>query len=368
MKNVIWILALSLVMAGCKGKGNQEESSAAFKTLIITKSNLQLSQDYPASIEGRQSIKIIPRIEGYLQNVHIKEGQRVKRGQTLFTIDQTPYRAEVTAAEANVAVAEANVAEAQLNYDSRQRLHNKDIVSDYELQSASARLKMAQAGLQQSKAQLETARNNLSYTVLKSPSDGIVGSLPYRVGDYVSPSMQRGLTYIADNSEMYVYFSLTERDAMNRMQEQGSFDKVVTAFPLVSLQLSNGEIYPLKGKVESISGIVESNTGALSARAVFTNPDGVLLSGSTGRLIVTEEHEQSIVIPQTATYEILNKIYVYKVVHGLAQSAIIEVAPTSDGLNYVVTRGLNEGDVIVAEGAGYVREGMKIDINKQAEQ
>ena len=131
MKNVIWILALSLVMAGCKGKGNQEESSAAFKTLIITKSNLQLSQDYPASIEGRQSIKIIPRIGGYLQNVHIKEGQRVKCGQTLFTIDQTPYRAEVTAAEANVAVAEANVAEAQLNYDSRTRLHNKDIVSDY---------------------------------------------------------------------------------------------------------------------------------------------------------------------------------------------------------------------------------------------
>lgn len=368
MKNVIWILALSFVMAGCKGKGNQEESGAAFKTLIVSRSNLQLSQDYPASIEGRQSIRIIPRIEGYLQNVHIKEGQRVKRGQTLFTIDQAPYRAEVTAAEANVAVAEANVAEAQLNYDSRQRLHNKDIVSDYELQSASARLKMAQAGLLQSKARLETARNNLSYTVLKSPSDGIVGSLPYRAGDYVSPSMQGELTYIADNSEMYVYFSLTERNVMNRMQEQGSFDKVVTAFPLVSLQLSNGEIYPLKGKVESISGIVEGNTGALSARAVFTNPDGVLLSGSTGRLVVTEEHEQSIVIPQTATYEILNKIYVYKVVHGLAQSAIIEVAPTSDGLNYVVTRGLSEGDVIVAEGAGYVREGMEIDINKQAEQ
>lgn len=152
----------------------------------------------------------------------------------MFTIDQTPYRAEVTAAEVNVAVAEANVAEAQLNYDSRQRLHNKDIVSDYDLQSASARLKMAQAGLLQSKAQLETAWNNLSYTVLKSPSDGIVGTLPYRVGDYVSPSMQGELTRIADNSEIYVYFSLTERDVMNRMQEQGSFDKVVTDFPPVS--------------------------------------------------------------------------------------------------------------------------------------
>ncbi len=368
MKNVIWILALSLIVAGCNGKGTQEDSGAAYKTLTVKKSDLQLSQEYSASIEGRQSIRIIPRIEGYLQCIHIKEGQRVKRGQTLFTIDQTPYKAEVTAAEANVAVAEANVAEAQLNYDSRQRLYNKDIVSDYELQSALARLKMAQAGLLQSKAQLETAKNNLSYTVLKSPSDGIVGSLPYRVGDYVSPSMQEELTYIADNSEMYVYFSLTERDVMNRMQKQGSFDKVVVAFPPVSLQLSNGEIYPLKGRVESISGIVESNTGALSARAVFTNPNGVLLSGSTGKLIITEEHKRAIVIPQTATYEIMNKTYVYKVIHGCAQSAIIEVAPSSDGLNYVVTRGLSEGDVIVAEGAGYVREGMEINTNKQTEQ
>lgn len=368
MKKVIWIFALSFVMAGCNGKGNQEESGVAFKTQIVTKSNLQLSRDYPASIESRQSIRIISRVEGYLQCVHIKEGERVKRGQTLFTIDQTPYKAEITAAKANVAVAEANAAEAQLNYDSRQRLHSKDIVSDYELQSATTRLKMAQAQLLQSKAQLETAINNLSYTVLRSPSDGIVGSLPYRVGDYISSSMQVALTTIADNTEMYVYFSLTERDVMNRIRQQGSFEKVVSAFPNVFIKLSNDEIYPIKGKVESISGIVESSTGALSARAVFTNPDGVLLSGSTGRLIIPEVYEHVIVIPQTATYEIMDKTYVYKVVNGCAMSTIINILPISDGLNYVVTDGLSAGDVIVAEGAGYVREGMEIKDHKQTEQ
>ena len=159
---------------------------------------------------------------------------------------------------------------------------------------------------------------------------------------------------------MYVYFSLTEREMVSRMQQQGSFNKVAEAFSPVSIQMANGNNYSLQGKVESISGVVEKSTGALSARAVFPNPDGILLTGSTGRLIVPQTHKDVIVIPQTATYEIMNKTYVYKVVDGVAHSAIISVQPLSDGLNYIVVNGLSVGDTIISEGAGYVREGMEI--------
>lgn len=368
MKNAIgWMFVLSVAAAGCGRQGSGEGPATAFRTMTVTRSDLTLSQEYPASIEGRQSIRMIPRVEGYLQQVHIREGQHVRRGELLFTIDQAPYRAEVKAAEANVAVAEAGVAEAQLNYESRRKLREKEIVSDYDLASASIRLKTARAQLLQSRAQLETAENNLSYTELRSPSDGIVGSLPYRTGDYVGPSMQGELTRVADNAEMYVYFSLTERDVLERIQMQGAFDKVVESFPPVSLRLSDGRVYPLRGRVESLSGIVGKGTGALSARAVFPNPDGVLLSGSTGSLIVPEHYEQAIVIPKAATYEVMDKVHAWQVIDGEARSVIVQVQPASDGNSYVVTEGLTEGDLIVAEGAGYVREGMKINTDKPTE-
>ena len=219
---------------------------------------------------------------------------------------------------------------------------------------------MAKAQLQQAQAQLETARTNLSYTVLRSPSDGVVGSLPYRVGDYVSPTMQGALTTVADAQEMYVYFSLTERDVMSRMAQHGSLDKAVKTFPPVCLLTANGDTCSVKGHVESISGVVDSSTGSVSARAVFPNADGLLLSGSTGRLVIPNTLRQVIVIPQSATYEIQDKIYVYKVVKGKAQSAIITILPMNDGQHYVVTSGLAVGDVIVAKGANYVKEGQEM--------
>ena len=370
-KKVVFLLAVGLLMAGCREKGGEDMADQkSFETMTVSKQDITLSQSYPASVEGRQSVKIIPRVEGYLRQICVKEGQRVKKGQVLFVIDQATYQAEVKAAEANVAVAKAGVETAQLNYDSRKTLFQKDVVSDYDLRTATANLSMAKAQSQQAQAQLLSARTNLSYTVLRSPSDGVVGSLPYRVGDYVSPTMQGALTTVADAQEMYVYFSLTERDVMIRIAEHGSLDKAVKTFPPVSLLTANGDTCNVKGRVESISGVVESQTGAVSARAVFPNADGLLLSGSTGRLVVPHDMKQVIVIPQTATYEIQDKIYVYKVVDGRstsgrlqgkkAESAIITVLPMNDGQHYVVTSGLTVGDVIVAKGANYVKEGQSL--------
>ena len=353
-----WLL-LSLVACGHNDTG-EGEISGNFETMTVTRSDITLEQTYPASIEGRQSIRIIPRVDGYLSEIRIREGQCVRKGQVLFVIDQATYRAEEKAAKANVEVARAGVESAQLTYDSRKQLRDKDIVSDYDLRTAATQLALAKAQLAQAEAQWESARSNLSYTVLTSPSDGVVGSLPYRKGDFVGPSTQDGLTTVADNAQMYVYFSLTEKDAMTRMEEFGSMEKMIASFPSVSLQTQGGATYPLEGRLESISGVVDRSTGALSARAVFPNPDGRLLSGSTGRLTIPYQLGQAIVIPQAATYEIQDKVYVYKVVDGKAESAIITVLPVSDGQNYVVTGGLEEGETIVAKGASYVREGMEI--------
>ncbi len=327
--------------------------------MTVTKSDLVLEQSYPASIEGRQSVKIIPRVEGYLREVRVKEGQQVRRGQVLFVIDQSAYQAEVKAASANVEVARANLTKEQLNYDGSRGLNAHNVVSDHELRTAASSLAMAKAQLRQSEAQLETARANLSYTVLRSPFDGVVGSLPFRVGDYVGPS-HGSLTTVADSHEMFVYFSLTERDMMDRIARHGSLGKAVSAFPPVALLSANGDTCVVRGRVESISGVVESSTGSVSARAVFPNGDGRLLSGSTGRLVVPYKMHQVIVIPQAATYEIQDKKYAYRVVKGKASSTIITVLPMTDGKNYVVTNGLDVGDIIVAKGAGYVKEGQEI--------
>lgn len=352
---------MTLLMSACRMQSDgQAESVSTYETMTVTRSDITLEQTYPASIEGRQSIRIIPRVEGYLSEIRIKEGQRVRKGQVLFVIDQATYKAEEKAAKANVEVAQAGVESAQLTYDSRKQLRDKGIVSEYDLRTAATQLALAKAQLAQARAQWESARSNLSYTELTSPSDGVVGSLPYRKGDFVGPSTQDGLTTVADNAQMYVYFSLTEKDVMSRIEEFGSMEKMIASFPPVSLQTLGGATYPIEGRLESISGVVDRSTGALSARAVFPNPDGRLLSGSTGRLTIPYRLRQAIIIPQAATYEIQDKVYVYKVAHGKAESAIITVLPISDGRHYVVTGGLSEGETIVAKGASYVKEGQQI--------
>lgn len=362
MKKTIFLLIAVSLLAGCRQQETEDTAPADFETMTVTKSDMVLEQSFPASIEGCQSVKIIPRVEGYLHEVRVKEGQQVRRGQVLFVIDQAAYQAEVKAASANVEVARANLTKEQLNYDSSRGLNAHNVVSDHELRTAASSLAMAKAQLRQSEAQLETARANLSYTVLRSPSDGVVGSLPYRVGDYVGPTTQGGLTTVADSREMFVYFSLTERDVMDRIAQHGSLGKAVSAFPPVALLSANGDTCVVRGRVESISGVVESSTGSVSARAVFPNSDGRLLSGSTGRLVIPYKMHQVIVIPQAATYEIQDRTYAYRVVDGKASSTIITVLPMTDGQNYVVTNGLEVGDVIVAKGAGYVKEGQKIQI------
>lgn len=359
LKNV-FMLAMLIAFASCGRNSQSGEEAQSYKLLTVEKQNASLSSNYSASIRGRQDIKIIPRVDGYLTDILIKEGSKVHNGQTLFVIDQVPYKAALQAAQANVSVCEAGAATAKLNLESKQTLYKKNIVSEFEFVSAQNALKTAQAQLEQAKAQEIAARNNLSYTVIKSPSEGVAGKLPYRKGDYVSPGIQDGLTVVADNSEMYIYFSMSERQVLDLIQQYEDIEKAIAGMPAVQLQLSNQTIYPHTGRIESISGVVDASTGAVSVRAVFPNKEGKLLSGGAGSVLLPYVQNEVMVVPQEATFEIQDKTYVYKVVGGVAVSTIVSVDKINNGKEFIVTAGLTPGDVIVAEGAGLVREGAAI--------
>lgn len=331
-----------------------------YAVLTVAPTDTEITNIHSATIRGRQDIDIYPQVSGTISKLLVSEGERVRKDQPLFIIDQVPYKAALQTAEANVKAAEAGVATAQLTYDSKKELRTRDIISDYDLMTSENNLLTAKAQHAQAQAQLVNAANNLSYTVVKAPANGVVGTLPYRVGALVSPSLPQPLTTVSDNSDMYVYFSLTENQLLDLTRQYGSMDAAIKALPEVSLQLNDGSIYSEPGRIESISGVIDTSTGSVQLRAVFPNKGGLLHSGGAGNVIVPKRIENAIVIPQVATFELQDKVYVYKIVDGKAASSMVEVALQSDGRNYIVRSGLVPGDVIVAEGVGLLREGTPI--------
>ena len=299
-------------------------------------------------------------MSGTLTKVCVTEGQRVKNGQTLFIIDQVPYEAALQTAVANVESAKASLATAQLTYDSKEELYKANVVSSFDLSTAKNSLLAAKAQLAQAKAQEVSARNNLSYTVVKSPADGVVGTLPYRVGALVSSALAQPLTTVSDNSDMYVYFSMTENQLLGLIRQYGSKEEALKNMPAINLQLNDKSAYSEQGQIESISGVIDRSTGTVSLRAVFPNKEGLLHSGGAGNVIVPVQKTGALTIPQAATFEIQDKRYVYKVVDGKAQSNPVQVTRVNGGREFIVDEGLVPGDVIVAEGVGLLREGTPV--------
>lgn len=266
---------------------------------------------------------------------------------------------------ADVHAAEAQVETARLEYRSKQQLFAEKVVSEYDLSTAKNALAIAEATLEQARALEEDARNSLSYTEVKSPSNGVVGTLPYREGALVSASMAIPLTSVSDNSEVYVYFSITEKRVHSLLRQYGSHDEVIRQMPPVRLQLNDGSLYDGQGHVESISGIINRKTGTVSVRSIFDNTNRTLLSGGIGNVIIPHREDSVIVIPQTATTELQNKILAYKVAEdGCVHSCELTVEKLNDGKDYIVRSGLVVGDVIVTEGTGLLQDGIQIDIRK----
>lgn len=357
------LFALSvLVLTSCgKKQQNAMGGTPEYAVITIQPSSAELNSSYPATIRGKQDIEIRPKIAGFITKLCVDEGSTVRKGQPLFIIDPVQYSSAVKSAEANVKVAEAGVATAKLTAQNKTELEKKNIISSYDLQTAINQLATQEAVLAQAKAQLVNARQDLSYTTVTSPSDGVVGNIPFRVGSLVSSSTTTPLTTVSDISEMYVYFSMTEKQLLGMIRQDGSTKEILEKMPQVELSLADGAIYSEKGKIETLSGIIDQSTGAVSIRATFPNTNHLLRSGGTGSVLIPFTSADAVVIPQKATFEIQDKKFVYVLQDdSTVKSAQIEVLGINDGQNFVVTSGLKAGDKIVVEGVGTLKDGIQI--------
>lgn len=362
IKSIVGVAMIGMAVVSCS-RSNEEQTADVPKEYplsVVKPEDRNLSVKYSAVLEGRQDVEVRPEVSGQITKVCINEGAHVKKGQVLFIIDQVPYQAALQKAEAEVATAAAEVANAKLLLDGKEELYREKVISDYELRTARNSYKRADAALLQAKAQFREAQNNLSYTEVKSPVDGVAGMTSYRVGALVGPTMAEPLITVSDNSQMYAYFSMNERQALELVSKYGTIDNAVKSYPPVTLGLKDGSVYENEGRIDVISGIVDKTTGTVSLRANFPNTEGKLLSGGAANVILTYNRPASLVIPQEATYEIQNRIFTYKVVDGITVSTPIEVFKINDGKEYIVTSGLSVGDTIVAEGAGLLKAGIKV--------
>jgi membrane fusion protein (multidrug efflux system) len=356
---LIGIVGCTVWMASCK-QATDAGVKPSFAIMEVKAADKELSTSYSATIRGRQDIDIYPQVSGTIEKLCVTEGQTVRRGQLLFVIDQIPYRAALKTAVANVEAARAAMATAELTYNSNKELYAQKVVSEFSLKTAENTYLTAKAQLTQAEAQEVNARNNLSYTEVKSPSDGVVGALPYRVGALVGANLPYPLTTVSDNSDMYVYFSMTENQLLALTRQYGSMDEALKNMPEVELILNDNSVYNKKGVIESISGVIDRQTGTVMVRVVFPNESRLLHSGASGTVVVPSIYKDCIAIPQGATVQMQDKVVVYKVVDGKAVSTLITVAGISDGREYVVLSGLQSGDEIISEGAGLVREGTQV--------
>lgn len=350
-------LGYMALLVGCQSQTPQQGGQTDYPLLTLKPENRQLSVKYSAVIEGKQDVEVRPQVSGTITKVCVEEGARVRKGQVLFVIDQVPYQAALKQAEASVATAEANEATAKLTLEGKESLYKDKVISDFELRTARNNYQSAQASLMQAQAELVNARNNLSYTEIKSPVDGYAGMTSYRIGALVTSGMTEPLIRVSDNSQMYVYFSMTEKQVLSLTAQYGSLDSTLLSFPPIQLELNDGSVYQHTGKIDVISGLIDKTTGTVSLRAVFDNQEKRLMSGGSANVIIPYERQQCLVIPQGGTYEIQNRIFAYKVVDGKAESTPIEVFEINDGKEYIVEDGLQAGDVIVSEGAGLLKDG-----------
>lgn len=359
-------LSAMLFLSSCGNNPSGISEHQEFPVLQIASESVEIMEFYSASIQGRQDIEIYPQVSGTISRLCVQEGQKVRKEEILFIIDQVPYKAALRKATANVHAAQAQVATACMEYDSKKKLFQENVVSDYDLSAAENALAVAEAGLEQAMAEETDARNNLSYTEVKSPSNGVVGTLPYRVGALVSPSIPVPLTTVSDNSQMYVYFSMTENQLRNHIRQYGSFDETIKNMPPIELQLNDGSVYKEKGKIESISGIIDRQTGTVSVRSAFPNENRLLLSGGIGNIIIPHKEDKAIVIPQNATYEMQDKIIAYKVnKDGTVSATELAVEKLNNGNEYIIRSGLAVGDLIVTEGVGLLQDGMRISFSTE---
>ena len=364
----LFAVGMSLLTACGNSQSGMKMGDNEFAVMTVNATTSNQTTSYPATIKGTQDIEIRPQVSGFIVKLYVDEGATVRKGQPLFLIDPTQYKAAVDQADAAVKTAEANLRTQELTEKNKLVLFEKEIISSFEYQTAVNNLLSARAALAQAKAQLVQAKQNLDFCTVKSPSDGVIGTFPYRIGALVSASISEPLTTVSEIKDLYVYFSMTEKELLNLTRAGGSLKEQLEKMPAVQLQLADGTIYEYEGKIDAVSGVIDQTTGSVSMRAIFPNTKNVLRSGGMANVIFPYTIENIIVIPQNVTVEIQDKKFVYVVQSdNTVKYTEIQISSLNDGKNFLVTGGLKSGDKIVTEGVQTLRDGMTITPITQAQ-
>lgn len=368
MKNVIITsFILALILSSCADKSQAPAPAAPLlPVLAVSSANTITDTEYPASIQGTVDVEIRPQVSGNLDRVLVDEGAYVSKGQSLFKINERPFREQLNNALASLHAAEAALINSQLEVDKLTPLVQNKVVSDYQLKTAKASQKIAAANIEQAKAMVESARINLSYTNVTAPVSGYIGRLPKKQGSLVSATDIEPLTKLSDVHEVFVYFSLGETDFINFKAHYAgnTIGDKIKKLPPVTLILADNNAYEKSGKIDMVDGQFDKNTGAITLRATFPNANGTLRSGNTGKIRLGLQHDDAILIPQSATVEMQDKIFVFTVnTENKVNKMPITVIGKS-GVNYLISEGVKSGDQIVLSGIDKLQEGQLIQPEK----
>jgi membrane fusion protein (multidrug efflux system) len=339
-----------------------QETQSSFETMTVKKSDIELPYKFSARMKGQNDVTVTPQVSGQLMKICVAEGQQVKKGQTLFIIDSRNAQLELEAAQANLQAALAQENSAKLEFESNKNLFEKKIVSSYMLNNSENSYKQAQAAVAQARAAVNRAKVNLGFCTITATVPGVIGEIPVRPGDQVSPMTQ--LTMLSGNTTMYAEFSVTEAIVENMVKEgmkASEVEKYISQLPDATFIMKNGTEYPHKGRVVSMTGVVNASTGSLTSKVSFPNPEGHLYSGIQGTVVMNFAEKDVIIVPQYAVVRLQDKAQVYKVQSDSTATAVdVTTADTGNGKDFIITSGLNVGDKIVTIGANNVTEGQKV--------
>lgn len=361
-------LYIPFFIFGCTEK--KEKTSPPAQTLPIIEivsGPATTFQLFPASIEGAVNVEIRPQVSGTLDKVFADEGDLVSAGQPLFKINDAPYRERLNNAKASLHAAEGTLANTQLEIEKLTPLVEAKVIADYQLRTARSSHQIAMANIEQAQADIASAQINLGYTLIKAPVSGYIGRLQKKQGSLVSPTDLGALTELSDVHEVHVYFALGENDFMGfKTQYPGkTLAEKIKHLPPVSLVMADGNVYSLKGKIELIDGQFDRNTGSITVRASFQNPDGLLRSGNTGKVKLGFDFKNTISVPQSATLEMQDRVFVFLVGKGNKVSKQVIIIAGKTQTHYLVRNGLKEGDKIVSRGFDHLHEGEIIISSKE---
>jgi len=358
------IIASAMAFSGCgEAKGSQvPPPPQSLPVLAINSAPATTYQEFPATIEGRTNVEIRAQVDGYLDKIYAEEGSYVVKGQPLFKINDRSYGEQANNAEANTAEAKANLEKADIEVKRLEPLVQDKVVSDVQLHAAKASYEAAKAAVNRAQAAGNNAGINLGYTLVKAPVSGFIGRIPYKTGSLVGRNETSPLTIVSDVNEVYAYFSMSESDFLHFTQESKgkTIAEKIKSMPAVQLQLADKSIYHASGRIELMEGQFDKNMGTISFRAVFPNADGLIRSGSTGRLRIPRINSSSLPVPQTSTFELQDKVYVFALGDSNKVSTHMLHIIGKTTSYYLVDKGLTAGDKIVFAGMDRLADGAVI--------